>query len=130
MVGAKAVCRNMFRIIHWLAHWAQRYADFITTKRGLATALHSGDPAFQDLPSYFEKHLIPALQSLLDAARAAGDVKDRDVKAYDLLRAIGGLCMAAQDDGMVFARRMVNLLIDGLRGSRPSNTRSATRAAN
>src|SRR5882672_7237461 len=29
-----------------LARWMQRYTAFIATKRGLATALHSGDPAF------------------------------------------------------------------------------------
>jgi hypothetical protein len=34
-----------------LALWLQRYADFIATKRGLAPALHSGDPAFNALPA-------------------------------------------------------------------------------
>ena len=34
-----------------LALWLQRYADFIATKRGLAAALHSGDPAFATLPA-------------------------------------------------------------------------------
>src|SRR5277367_6261990 len=29
-----------------LANWMQRYAAFVATKRGLAKALHSGDPAF------------------------------------------------------------------------------------
>ena len=29
-----------------LARWMQRYVDFIAAKRGLAAALHSGDPAF------------------------------------------------------------------------------------
>jgi len=37
-----------------LAHWMQRYAAFIATKRGLAKALHSGDPAFDALPAYFD----------------------------------------------------------------------------
>src|SRR3984885_9082042 len=36
-----------------LARWMQRYVDFIATKRGLATALHSGDPAFDTLHGYF-----------------------------------------------------------------------------
>src|ERR1700733_3466976 len=36
-----------------LANWMQRYAAFIATKRGLATALHSGDPAFDTLHGYF-----------------------------------------------------------------------------
>ena len=44
-----------------LARWMQRYADSIATKRGLATALHSGDPAFSTLPAYFDARLQPAL---------------------------------------------------------------------
>src|SRR4051812_13209198 len=50
-----------------LARWMQRYADFIATKRGLASALHSGDPAFNTLPTYFDTRLRPALGALLDA---------------------------------------------------------------
>src|SRR5580698_8284010 len=34
-----------------LASWMQRYTAFVGTKRGLAQALHSGDPAFDNLPS-------------------------------------------------------------------------------
>ena len=58
-----------------LARWMQRYAAFIATKRGLATALHSGNPAFDTLPAYFQKRLLPALRTLLEAAAAAGEVR-------------------------------------------------------
>ena len=51
-----------------LARWMQRYVDFIATKRGLAAALHSGDPAYSALPGYFDKRLRPALKTLLDTA--------------------------------------------------------------
>ena len=54
-----------------LAKWLHRYTEFLTTKRGFATALHSGDPAFDALPGYFFQRLEPALGSLLDAAAAA-----------------------------------------------------------
>src|ERR1700733_11520089 len=54
-----------------LAPWMQRFVDFIATKRGLAAALHSGDPAYSALPGYFNKRLLPALKTLLDAAVAA-----------------------------------------------------------
>jgi AcrR family transcriptional regulator len=36
-----------------LAAWLHRYTEFLATKRGLAAALHSGDPAFDALPGYF-----------------------------------------------------------------------------
>ena len=97
-----------------LARWMQRYADFISTKRGLAAALHSGDPAFDLLPAYFDKHLRPALQTLLEAAIAVGEVR-ADVEPDDLLRAVGNLCLSAHDGQADHARRMVALLVDGLR---------------
>ena len=58
-----------------LARWMQRFVDFIATKRGLAAALHSGDPAYSALPGYFNKRLLPALKTLLDTAVAAGVVR-------------------------------------------------------
>ncbi len=88
-----------------LARWLRRYTSFVATKRGLAAALHSGDPAFEPLPKYFEQHLVPALQSLLDAAVAAGEIRD-DVEPYELLRAVANLSAAPG---------MVDVLIDGLR---------------
>ncbi len=103
-----------------LAKWMHRYADFIATKRGLASALHSGDPAFKTLPAYFETQLKPALGKLLDAAAAAGQVRT-DIEPYDLLRAAANLCVTTKDDQTDYTRRMVALLVDGLRyGANPS----------
>jgi AcrR family transcriptional regulator len=103
-----------------LARWMQRYATFIAIKRGLATALHSGNPAFDTLRGYFEQRLQPALQTLLEAAVAAGEVRP-DVDADDLLGAAASLCMSAHNAGPGRAERMVALLVDGLRyGASPS----------
>ncbi len=97
-----------------LARWIQRYVDFISAKRGLAKALHSGDPAYETLPAYFEKRLRPVLRRLLDAATQAGEVRT-DIEPYDLLRAVARLCTPAQDGDPGQVRRMVSLLVDGLR---------------
>jgi AcrR family transcriptional regulator len=97
-----------------LARWMQRYAAFIATKRGLATALHSGNPAFDTLPAYFQQRLEPALRALLEAATAAGEVRT-DIAAEDLLGAVASLCRHAYEQGPEHARRMVALLVDGLR---------------
>ena len=97
-----------------LSLWMGRYVDFIAAKRGLAAALRSGDPAFAALPGYFETQLVPALSALLDAATTAGEVRG-DIEPWDLLRAVGDLGMSAHYDGPDHARRMVALLIDGLR---------------
>ena len=97
-----------------LARWMQRYAAFIGAKRGLAKALHAGDPAFDNLPGYFDQRLRPALRTLLDAAAAAGEVR-ADVDADELLGAVASLCMSAHNAGPGRAERMVALLADGLR---------------
>jgi AcrR family transcriptional regulator len=103
-----------------LARWMQRYAAFIATKRGLAPALHSGNPAFETLPAYFDQRLRPALRTLLESAAAAGEVRS-DVDPDDLMRAVASLCMSAYNDGPGRAQRMVALLVDGLRyGTNPS----------
>jgi AcrR family transcriptional regulator len=97
-----------------LARWMQRYVDFIATKRGLAAALHSGDPAYSALPGYFDKRLRPALEMLLDAATRAGVVRP-GIEADDLLRAVATLCHGPHGKEPAYARRMVQLLVDGLR---------------
>ncbi|QXZ76833.1 TetR/AcrR family transcriptional regulator [Rhizobium sp. rho-13.1] len=104
-----------------LAHWMQRYAGFIATKRGLASALHSGDPTFETLPGYFQQRLQPALRNLLEAAAAAGEART-DVDAEELLGAVARLCMSSQDNDPDHARRMVALLSDGLRYGARRNT--------
>ena len=97
-----------------LDRWMQRYVDFIVAKRGLAAALHSGAAAFETLPAYFDKRLEPALQGLLDGAVAAGEIQF-GANPHDLLRAIASLCLPSSDGDPAPARRLVGLLIDGLR---------------
>ena len=82
--------------------------------RGLAAALHSGNPAFEPLPAYFRERLKPAFRTLLAAAAAAGEVR-ADVDPGDLLNAVANLSSTAHGGGPEQARRMVALLVDGLR---------------
>ena len=97
-----------------LASWVQRLVDLVATKRGLGPALHSGDTAYQSLPTYVFGQLTPALRGLLDAAVAAGEVR-ADVDARELLLATMRLAAPASDGEAAEARRMVTLLVDGLR---------------
>ncbi|WP_380158775.1 TetR/AcrR family transcriptional regulator [Kineococcus sp. R86509] len=99
-----------------LLAWLLRFTRFIATKRGLAAALHSGDPAFEPLPAYFRARYLPALESLLDAA--AGGIR-RDVDAHDLLTAVANLSIPAEGDPE-HTDRMVALLVDGLRFGAPA----------
>jgi hypothetical protein len=97
-----------------LANWMQRYAAFVAAKRGLAKALHSGDPALDSLPGYFDRRLRPALRTLLEAAADAGEIRT-DVDADELLGAVASLCMSSHNAEPGRAERMVSLLVDGLR---------------
>jgi AcrR family transcriptional regulator len=97
-----------------LAKWLQRYTEFVATKRGLAAALHSGDPAYGALPGYFTQRLEPTLGALLDAATASGEIR-ADISPRYLLHAVANLCLPMEDEGVAYSQRMVALLIDGLR---------------
>jgi len=97
-----------------LTLWLQRYAALIGTKRGLSAALHSGDPAYSSLPDYFESRLLPALDTLSNAAIDAGEVRS-DIDPRDLLGAVGCLGMRSGAGSAEQTERMVGLLVDGLR---------------
>lgn len=96
-----------------LRRWMQRFSAFFATKRGLAGALHSGEPAYAALPKHFDARLRPAFETLLASATAAGRVRS-DISATELLGAIARLSMSEGDDPAQ-AQRMVALLADGLR---------------
>jgi AcrR family transcriptional regulator len=97
-----------------LARWLDRLAAFVATKRGFAAALHSGDPTFDGLSGFFMAKLGPSLDSLLGAAATAGQIRD-DITAQDLLYAVAKLCAPRPDELPDYGRRMVAVLVDGLR---------------
>ncbi|MFB8119434.1 TetR/AcrR family transcriptional regulator [Streptomyces sp. NPDC056465] len=97
-----------------LAEWLQRFALFLATKRGLSAALHSGDTAYDSLPCYFDERLMPVLTTLIGTAVDAGEIRS-DISPDDLLTATRNLTLSAEDDGSGHTRRMIALLVDGLR---------------
>ena len=99
-----------------LARWIDLFVDFLVTKHGLAAVLRSDDAGFDALHAYFLDRLVPVCARLLDAAAAAGEIRS-DLEAYELMRAVGNLCIGAEDDPRYDARRLVGLLVAGLRRS-------------
>jgi AcrR family transcriptional regulator len=97
-----------------LATWLNLFVDFLVTKHGLASALQSDAAAFDTLHAYFIDRLLPVCTELLHAAAEAGEVVP-DVDPYGLMRGIGNLCIGAETDPDYDARRMVQLVIAGLR---------------
>jgi AcrR family transcriptional regulator len=106
-----------------LVQWLLRFSGFIATKRGLSAALHSGDPAYDSLPAYFQQRFVPVLGALLDAAAKTGRIRS-DADPEDLLFAVANLTLPAEEDAGGRTRRLIGLLVDGLRygtapGARP-----------
>lgn len=99
-----------------LGQWVNLFVDFLVTKHGLAAALQSDSVGFDALHTYFLDRLVPVCTRLLDAAAEAGEISP-DIGAYELMRGIGNLCIG-DSDPRYDARRMVELLLAGLRHSR------------
>jgi AcrR family transcriptional regulator len=97
-----------------LGQWINLFVDFLVTKHGLAEALQSDNAAFQTLHAYFLDRLVPVCDALLQAAVAAGEIGP-GVGGLELLRGVGNLCIGAENSVGYDARRMVGLVIAGLR---------------
>jgi AcrR family transcriptional regulator len=99
-----------------LRSWINLFVDFLITKHGLAEALRSDDAAFETLHAYFLDRLVPVCADLLGAAATAGEIR-LGLEPYELLRGVGNLCIGAESDPRYDARRLVGLLITGLRAA-------------
>jgi AcrR family transcriptional regulator len=97
-----------------LARWVDLFVDFLVTKHGLAAAMQGDGAGFEKLHAHFLERLLPVCAQLLDAAAASGEIKS-DLDAYHLMRGIGNLCIGAESDPQYEARRLVAVLVAGLR---------------
>ncbi|MHA6624800.1 TetR/AcrR family transcriptional regulator [Pseudonocardia sichuanensis] len=97
-----------------LERWINLFVDFLVTKHGLAAVLQSDAAGSDALHAYFLERLVPACAQLLEAAAAAGEIRS-DLEAYELMRGVGNLCIGAGHDPRYDARRLVGLLVAGLR---------------
>src|SRR6202046_4165245 len=80
-----------------LMGWIGRLTDFVGTKRGLASALPSGDPAYDDLPQHLMDRLEPALQTLLDGAVDGGYARG-EATAREVLTTIALICQPVRGE--------------------------------
>jgi AcrR family transcriptional regulator len=97
-----------------LGQWIDLFVDFLVTKHGLAAVLRSDNAGFGALHAYFLDRLVPVCGELLEAAAAAGEIRS-DLNALELMRGVGNLCIGADNDSGYDARRLVALLVAGLR---------------
>ena len=95
--------------------WMDRYIEYMTTKRGMAGALRAviasgGTPYAQS-----RDRLTTAITSLLQAGAAAGALR-ADIEPGDVLASLSGISLAAGEPAQRDqARRLLDLLMDGLR---------------
>lgn len=105
-----------------LAEWTQQLVAYVAGKKGLAAYLKSVVAADSDLFESTHAKVHRTITDLVDAAVAAGTIR-RDVDAMDLLRAVGGVClMADQVDGMAQGARLAALIMDGMRYRAPAGS--------
>lgn len=97
-----------------LGQWIDLFVDFLVTKHGLAAVLQPDNAGFDTLHAYFLDRLVPVCDQLLDAAAGRGEIRS-GLEGLELMRGVGNLCVGAGSDPRYDARRLVGLLIAGLR---------------
>lgn len=97
-----------------LERWMGLFVDFLITKHGLAAAMQSGKPGFTTLQVSFLDRLLPVCEELLAAATVAGEIH-QGIEAFELMYGVGNLCIGMGTDPRYDVRRLVALLIGGLR---------------
>ncbi|MER5532456.1 TetR/AcrR family transcriptional regulator [Streptomyces mirabilis] len=97
-----------------LGQWIDLFVDFLVTKHGLAAVLQPDNAGFDTLHAYFLERLVPVCNQLLDAAAGRGEIRS-GLEGLELMRGVGNLCIGADSDPRYDARRLVGLLIAGLR---------------
>lgn len=98
--------------------WVHLFVDFLGTKHGLSRVWQGDAAGISALHQLFVDRLVPVLGDLLAAARASGEIV-ADIRPYELLRATGDLVAWAVPDPDYDLRRIITLLLTGLRQEQP-----------
>jgi AcrR family transcriptional regulator len=95
--------------------WMDRFVEYMTTKRGMADALRAVIASGGNPYSESRDRLTDAMATLLQAGAAAGTVRS-DIEPGDVLTSLSGVSLAAGEPAQRDqARRLLDLLMDGLR---------------
>ncbi|MFI6339812.1 TetR/AcrR family transcriptional regulator [Streptomyces sp. NPDC050535] len=97
-----------------LRSWMGRFADHMTTKHGMADALHAVLADGGELRTHSRHLLTGALARLVEAGVADRSIRP-DADAEDVLMSLAGLTLIANKlDRPDRTHRLLNLLMDGL----------------
>jgi AcrR family transcriptional regulator len=94
--------------------WLRSNVELVATKKGMLTALSLAAHGRSELYASTFDRLTKAVDSLLDRAIAAGQMRS-DIGPEDLLRALVGMCyMHDQPGWQATVLRLVDVFVDGL----------------
>jgi AcrR family transcriptional regulator len=98
-----------------LRRWMDLFADWLATKHGMLDTLLAMVESGEIAPAQTRAELLDAITTILDAGRAAGDLR-ADVTAEDIAASLLGiLTVAGRLGNPAQASRLLDLLMDGLR---------------
>jgi len=102
-----------------LQAWMERFIRYVAAKRGMADALGSVVSADSELYADTRDQIVAALRSLVSDAVASGAIR-ADAHPEDVLLAMRGVWqVTSEPNWQDKARRLLNLLMDGLRYGAP-----------
>jgi AcrR family transcriptional regulator len=95
--------------------WMRLFVDYIATKRVIAPALKAMVGGASELYASSGARISKAMARMVERAKNAGEIR-ADADPADLLRALAGFTsINAGSDWEASARRLIDILIDGLR---------------
>lgn len=98
-----------------LEAWLNLLIDYMATKRVVAPALRADPGEGSKLYASSGATILPTLERLTEAARAAGDIRS-DIGFEDILRMMSGLSIGYEQPGWdAGARRLLSVMMAGLR---------------
>ena len=98
-----------------LRRWMDLFGDWIATKNGMLDTLLAMIESGEIAHAQTRTELLAAITEILDAGRAAGDIRS-DVTAEDIAASlIGVFTVAHPPEHEAKASRLLNILMDGLR---------------
>ncbi|HUQ54111.1 helix-turn-helix domain-containing protein [Lentzea sp.] len=98
-----------------MRRWMDLFGDWIATKNGMLDTLLAMIEAGEIAHAQTRTELLAAITAILDAGRAAGDLR-RDVTAEDIAASLIGIFTVAPRPAQdAKAGRLLDLLMDGLR---------------
>jgi AcrR family transcriptional regulator len=102
-----------------LRAWMDRFADYVAAKREMADALRAVLAAGSVTVSQARAELTTAVQTILDAGAATGELRD-DIRPEDVVAMIvGAFTATSPTGGQKQLGRILDLLMDAISGQAP-----------